>query len=88
MFKLVEVRPYEGRRGHRFVFQAQQDLFLRGNGGHLVFVPKGGHVEVSLIQIPPHLGGLEAAVIYQNTYIAIYRGLLLTAEKALSKTLA
>jgi len=45
-------------------------------------------VEVSLIQIPPHLGGLEAAVIYNEAFIALHRGLLLTAEKALSETLA
>ena len=88
MFKLVETRPYKDGRGHRFTFQTERDLFLRGDEGHLVFVPKGKRVEVSLIQIPPHLGGLEAAVIYNEAFIALHRGLLLTAEKALSETLA
>ncbi|WP_448377548.1 hypothetical protein [Fervidobacterium sp.] len=88
MVKFVEVRPYEGRRGHRFTFQAERDLFLRGDEGHLVFVPKGKRVEVSLIRLSPPLEGLEAAVIYNGTFIAIRRGLIMTAEKALSETLA
>jgi len=41
MFKLVETRPYKDGRGHRFTFQTERDLFLRGDEGHLVFVPKG-----------------------------------------------
>jgi hypothetical protein len=87
MFRFVEVRPYEGRRGHRFTFQAEEDVFLRGDDGHLVFVPQGKQVEVSLIDLSPCPGGLEAAVIYGGAFIALYRGLLLTAEEALSETL-
>jgi hypothetical protein len=86
MFRFVEVRPYEGRRGHRFTFQAEEDLFLRGDG-HLVFVPQGKQVEVSLIDLSPCPGGLEAAVIYGGAFIAFYRGLTLTAEEALRETL-
>ncbi len=87
MFRFVEVRPYEARRGHRFTFQAQRDLFLRGDDGHLVFVPKGKRVEVSLIDLSPCPGGLEAAVIYGDAFIAFHRGFTLTAEEALSETL-
>jgi hypothetical protein len=85
VFRFVEVRPYEARRGHRFTFQAEEDVFLRGDDGHLVFVPKGKRVEVSLIDLSPV--GLEAAVIYGDAFIAFYRGLILTAEEALSETL-
>ncbi len=87
MFRRIEVRPYEARRGHRFTFQAEEDLFLRGDDGQLVFVPKGKRVEVSLIDLSPCPGGLEAAVIYGGAFIAFYRGLTLTAEEALSETL-
>ncbi len=87
MFRFVEVRPYEARRGHRFTFQAEEDVFLRGDDGHLVFVPKGKRVEVSLIDLSPCPGGLEAAVIYAGAFIAFHRGLTLTAEEALSETL-
>jgi hypothetical protein len=87
MFKRIGVRPYEGRRGHRVVFQAEEDLFLRGDDGQLVFVPQGKQVEVSLIDLSPCPGGLEAAVIYGGAFIAFYRGFLLTAEEALSETL-
>ena len=87
MFRFVEVRPYEVRRGHRFTFQAEEDVFLRGDDGHLVFVPKGKRVEVSLIDLSPCPGGLEAAVIYGGAFIAFYRGLTLTAEEALNQTL-
>jgi hypothetical protein len=87
VFRFVEVRPYEARRGHRFTFQAEEDLFLRGDDGHLVFVPKGKRVEVSLIDLSPCLVGLEAAVIYGGAFIAFHRGLTLTAEEALSETL-
>ena len=45
-------------------------------------------MEVSLIRLSPPLGNLEAAVIYNEAFIALHRGLLLTAEKALSETLA
>ena len=85
MFRFVEVRPYEGRRGHRFTFQAEEDVFLQGDDGHLVFVPRGKQVEVSLIDLSPV--GLEAAVIYGDAFIAFHRGLTLTAEEALSETL-
>jgi hypothetical protein len=87
VFRFVEVRPYEARRGHRFTFQAEEDVFLRGDDGHLVFVPRGKRVEVSLIDLSPCPGGLEAAVIYGGAFIAFYRGLTLTAEEALSETL-
>jgi hypothetical protein len=87
VFQFVEVRPYEARRGHRFTFQAEEDLFLRGDDGHLVFVPQGKQVEVSLIDLSPCPGGLEAAVIYGGAFIAFYRGFLLTAEEALGETL-
>jgi len=60
---------------------------LRGDDGHLVFVPKGKRVEVSLIDLSPCPGGLEAAVIYGEAFIAFHRGLTLTAEEALSETL-
>jgi hypothetical protein len=85
VFRFVEVRPYEGRRGHRFTFQAEEDVFLRGDDGHLVFVPKGKRVEVSLIDRSPV--GLEAAVIYGDAVIAFHRGLTLTAEEAVCETL-
>lgn len=86
MFRFVEVRPYEGKRGHRFAFQVEGDVFLRGDDGQLVFVPEGKQVEVSLIDLSPYPGGLEAAVIYAGAFIALYRGLLLTAEEALGET--
>jgi len=85
VFRFVEVRPYEARRGHRFTFQAEEDVFLRGDDGQLVFVPRGKRVEVSLIDLSPV--GLEAAVIYGGAFIAFHRGLTLTAEEALSETL-
>jgi hypothetical protein len=87
MFKFVEVRPYEARRGHRFAFEAERDVFLRGDEGHLVFVPRGKRVEVSLIDLSPCPGGLEAAVVYGGAFIALRRGLTLTAEEALGGTL-
>jgi hypothetical protein len=87
MFSFVEVRPYEARRGHRFTFQAEEDIFLRGDEGQLVFVPKGKRVEVSLIDLSPCPGGLEAAVVYGGAFIALRRGLTLTAEEALGGTL-
>jgi hypothetical protein len=64
-----------------------QDLFLRGDDGHLVFVPRGKRVEVSLIDLSPRPGGLEAAVIYGGAFVALRRGLFLTAEEALGDTL-
>ena len=87
MFRRIGVRPYEARRGHRFAFQAEEDVFLRGDDGHMVFVPKGKRVEVSLIDLSPCLVGLEAAVIYGGAFIAFHRGLTLTAEKVLRETL-
>jgi hypothetical protein len=83
MFRFVEARPYEARRGHRFAFEAERDVFLRGDEGHLVFVPKGKRVEVSLIDLSPCPGGLEAAVVYGGAFIAFRRGLTLTGEEAL-----
>jgi hypothetical protein len=87
MFRFVEVRPYEARRGHRFAFEAERDVFLRGDDGQMVFVPKGKRVEVSLIDLSPRPGGLEAAVIYGGAFIALRRGLTLTAEEALGGAL-
>jgi hypothetical protein len=87
MFSLVEVRPYEARRGHRFAFTAESDVFLLGDEGHLVFVPKGKRVEVSLIDLSPRPGGLEAAVVYGGAFVALRRGLTLTAEEALGEAL-
>jgi len=87
MFRFVEVRPYEARRGHRFAFQAEGDVFLLGDEGHLIFVPKGKRVEVSLVDLSPHPGGLEAAVIYGGAFVALRRGLTLTAEEALGEAL-
>ncbi len=87
MFRFVEVRPYEARRGHRFTFQAEEDVFLLGDEGHLVFVPKGKRVEVSLIDLSPRPGGLEAAVVYGGAFVALRRGLFLTAEEALGGAL-
>jgi hypothetical protein len=87
MLRRIGVRPYEARRGHRFTFEAEEDVFLRGDDGQLVFVPRGKRVEVSLIDLSPCPGGLEAAVIYGGAFIAFHRGLTLTAEEALSETL-
>ncbi len=87
MFRFVEVRPYEARRGHRFTFQAEEDVFLLEDEGHLVFVPEGKRVEVSLVDLSPCPGGLEAAVIYGGAFIALRRGLFLTAEEALGGVL-
>jgi hypothetical protein len=87
MFRFLEVKPYGAGRGHRFTFEAERDVFLLEDEGHLVFVPRGKRVEVSLIDLSPCPGGLEAAVIYGGAFIAFYRGLTLTAEKALSETL-
>jgi hypothetical protein len=87
VFRFVEVWPYEARRGHRFAFEAERDVFLRGDDGQMVFVPRGKRVEVSLIDLSPCPGGLEAAVIYGEAFIAFHRGLTLTAEEVLSETL-
>jgi len=87
MFRCVGVRAYEDGRGHRFTFQVEESIFLRrGRGLPRVPVPKGGRVEVSVVTLPPILGGTEAAVIYNNEFIAFHRGL--TAEEALAKTVA
>ena len=87
MFRLIEVRPYGDGHGHRFVFCAETRVFLRrGKGLPRVFVPEGAQVEVSVVNLPPILGGTEAAVIYNNEFIAFHRGL--TAEEALAKTVA
>jgi hypothetical protein len=44
-------------------------------------------VEVSLIDLSPCPGGLEAAVVYGGAFIALRRGLFLTAEEALDGVL-
>ncbi len=88
MFRLMEVRPYKDMHGHRFVFVAEAPVLLRrGRGLPRIFVPKGGQVEVSLVNLPPVLGGFEAAIIYNNTFIAFHRSPTLTAEEALNRTL-
>ncbi len=89
MFRLVEVRQYKDGHGHRFVFRTETPVFLRRDEGlPLIFLPKGTLVEVSLAHLHPTLGGLEAAVIHNNTFIAFHRGPTLTAEEALEKTVA
>jgi hypothetical protein len=74
MFRLVGVRPYKDGRGHRFTFQTERDLFLRGDEGHLVFVPKGRRVEVSVLEAAPDHGGPEVALIYQEAFLWVERG--------------
>jgi len=86
--RLVEVKQYRDGHGHRFVFVAEAPVLLRKDDGLLIFVPKGDRVEVSLVHLHPALGGLEAAVIHNNTFIAFHRSPILTAEKALEKTVA
>jgi len=87
MFRLMEVRPYKDGHGNRFVFVAETPVFLRrGKGLPRIPVPEGEQVEVSVVTLPPILGGTEAAVIYNNEFIAFHRGL--TAEEALAKTVA
>ena len=87
MLRLVEIKQYKDGHGERVVFVAEAPVFLRrGKGLPRVFVPEGGRVEVSLVNLPPILGGTEAAVIYNNEFIAFHRGL--TAEEALAKTVA
>ena len=87
MFRLVEVKRFDA--GHRFLFVAEVPVFLRGDKGlPLIFVPRGAQVEVSLVHLHPTLGGLEAAVIHNGTFIAFHRSPMLTAEKALEKTVA
>ncbi len=89
MFRLVEVKQYKDGHGHRFVFRTETPVFLRRDEGlPLIFLPKGTLVEVSLAHLHPTLGGLEAAVIHNNTFIAFHRGPTLTAEEALEKTVA
>jgi len=83
MFRLMEVRPYKDGHGKRLVFVAEAPTFLRrGRGLPRVFVPKGGQVEVSVINLPPTLGGREVAVTYGGEFI-IRRGPTLTAEEVL-----
>jgi hypothetical protein len=89
MFRLAEVKQYKDGHGHRFVFVAETPVFLRRDEGlPLIFVPRGAQVEVSLVHLHPTLGGFEAAVIHNNTFIAFHRGPTLTAEEALEKTVA
>jgi hypothetical protein len=89
MFRLVKVKQYKDGHGHRFVFRTETPVFLRRDEGlPLIFLPKGTLVEVSLAHLHPTLGGLEAAVIHNNTFIAFHRGPTLTAEEALEKTVA
>jgi hypothetical protein len=88
MFRLVEVKQYKDGHGHRFVFRAEAPVFLRrGRGLPRIFIPKGGQVEVSIVNLPHILGGFEAAIIYNNTFIAFHRSPTLTAEEALNRTL-
>jgi hypothetical protein len=87
MFRLVGVKQYRDGHGEKVVFVAEAPVFLRrGRGLPRVFVPEGGRVEVSVINLPSVLGGTEAAVIYNNEFIAFHRGL--TAKEALAKTVA
>jgi hypothetical protein len=87
MFKLVEVKHFG--HGHRFTFQVEAPVFLRRDEGlPLLFVPKGERVEVSIVHLHPTLGGFEAAVIHNGSFIAFHRGLTLTAEEALERTVA
>jgi hypothetical protein len=89
MFRLVEVKQYKDGHGHRFVFRTETPVFLRRDEGlPFIFLPKGTLVEVSLAHLHPTLGGLEAAVIHNNIFIAFHRGPTLTAEEALEKTVA
>jgi hypothetical protein len=87
VFRFVEVRPYEARRGHRFTFQGGRGRLPPWGRWPDGLRPKGKRVEVSLIDLSPCPGGLEAAVIYGGAFIAFHRGLTLTAEEALSETL-
>ena len=81
MFRLVEVKHRD--EGHKFIFVAEAPVFLRrGRGFPRVFVPKGGQVEVSVINLPPILGGKEVAVSHGGEFI-ISRGPNLTAEEVL-----
>jgi hypothetical protein len=87
MFRLVEVKQYKDGHGEKVVFVAEAPTFLRrGRGLPRVLVPEGGQVEVSVINLPPVLGGTEAAIIYNNEFIAFHRGL--TAKEALARTVA
>jgi hypothetical protein len=89
MFRLEKVRQYKDGHSHRFVFVAEAPVLLRRDEGlPLIFLPKGAQVEVSLVHLHPTLGGLEAAVIHNDTFIAFHRSPILTAEKALEKTVA
>jgi hypothetical protein len=84
MFRLMEVRPYRDGHGHKFISVAEAPVFLRrGRGLPRVPVPKGGRVEVSVVTLPPVLGGREVAVIYNNEFVAFHRGPTLTAEEVL-----
>ena len=85
MFRCVGVQAYKDGHGHRFTFVAEAPVFLRrGKGLPRVFVPEGGQVEVSVINLPPILGGKEVAVSYGGEFI-IRRGPTLTAEEVLRK---
>jgi hypothetical protein len=84
MFRCIGVQAYENGRGHRFTFQVEESIFLRrGKGLPRIFVPKGGQVEVSLVNLPLILGDREIAVIYGGEFITFRRGPTLTAEGVL-----
>jgi hypothetical protein len=88
VFRFVEVRPYRDGHGHKFIFVAEAPVFLRrGRGLPRVFVPEGGRVEVSVVTLPPILGGREVAVIHGDEFIAFRRGPTLTAEGVLREVL-
>jgi hypothetical protein len=83
MFRCVEVRRYEDGHGQRFTFVAEAPIFLRrGRGFPRIFVPEGRQVEVSVINLPPILGGREVAISHGGEFI-IRRGPTLTAEEVL-----
>jgi hypothetical protein len=87
MFRCVGVQAYKDGHGHRFTFVAEAPVFLRrGRGLPRVFVPEGERVEVSVVTLPPILGGREVAVIYNGEFF-IRRGPTLTAEEVLREVL-
>ncbi len=84
MFRLLEVRQYKDGHGHRFVFRTEAPVFLRrGRGLPRISVPKGEQLEVSVVTLPPILGGREVAVIYGGEFIAFHRGPNMTAKEVL-----
>jgi hypothetical protein len=85
MFRRVGVQAYKDGHGYRLTFVAEVPVFLcRGRGLPRIFVPEGGQVEVSVVNLPPTLEGREVAVTYGGEFI-IRRGPTLTAEEVLRK---